>query len=133
MHIYEPCNIHPTAKIGTNTKIGAFCDIGKNVVIGKNCNIQAHVTISNNCQIGNHVFIGPNTSLLNTQIPVGNYHNSPKSPVVIEDDVRIGGGCVILPSVTVKKGAFVGAGSVVTKNVEVNTLVVGNPARKLLK
>lgn len=114
--IYRPCYIHPSAKIGEDTKIGAFCDIGKNVVIGKNCNIQAHVTISNGCKIGNNVFIGPNTSLLNDK-----YMDGKLEPVVVENDVKIGGGVTVLPRVTIGEGALIGAGATVTKNVAAKT------------
>ena len=50
-------------------------------------------------------------------------------PVVINDDAWIGTHAVIMPGVTIGKGAIVGAGSIVTKNVEAYTVVVGNPAR----
>ena len=125
--IYSPTYVHDTAEIGEGTKIGAFCDIGRNVKIGKNCNIQCHVTISNGCKIGNNVFIGPNTSLLNDKYPI----SKRLSPVIIEDNAVIGGGVIILPNVKIGKGAVVGAGSVVTRDVPPNTVVCGNPARKI--
>jgi acetyltransferase-like isoleucine patch superfamily enzyme len=122
--IYEPSNIHTSAKIGDGTKIGAFVDIGKDVVIGKNCSIQAHVTISNGCKIGNNVFIGPNTSLLNDKYPPSDV----LSPVIVEDKAVIGGGCIILPNVRIGEGANIGAGSVVVHEVGPQCLVFGNPA-----
>ena len=125
--IYPPTYVHDTAEIGEGTKIGAFCDIGKNVKIGKNCNIQCHVTISNGCKIGNNVFIGPNTTLLNDKYPI----SKNISPVIVEDNAVIGGGVIILPNVKIGKGAVVGAGSVVTKDVPPDTVVSGNPARKI--
>lgn len=124
--IYQPSYIHPSAKIGKGTKIGAFCDIGKNVVIGEDCLIEAHVTISNGCKIGNHVFIGPNTSLLNDKYPVSNKI----TPVTIDDKVIIGGGVIILPNVHIHSYVIVGAGSVVTKDIPEGIVVWGNPARK---
>jgi acetyltransferase-like isoleucine patch superfamily enzyme len=51
--------------------------------------------------------------------------------IIINDDVWIGAGCIILPGVTIGKGAVIAAGSVVTKNVAENAIVVGNPARFL--
>ena len=115
-NIYPPCNIHKSATIGEGTKVGAFCDIGKDVKIGKGCNIQAHVTISNGCQLGDHVFIGPNTSLLNDK-----YMDGTIEPVVVEDGATIGGGVTILPRVWIGKGAFIGAGAIVTKDVPADT------------
>ena len=51
------------------------------------------------------------------------------APVIIEDDVLIGANAVILEGIRIKKGAVVGAGAIVTKDVEANCVVVGNPAR----
>jgi len=123
--VWEPTYIHPTAQIGEGTRIGKFCDIGKNVVIGKNCIVQCQVSISNECKIGNNVFLGPKVTLLNDK-----HINGKIAPVIIEDGAKIGGATVILPNVRVGKGALVGAGSVVTKNVEPNIMVYGNPARQ---
>jgi maltose O-acetyltransferase len=50
-------------------------------------------------------------------------------PIVIEENVWIGGSAILLPGVTVGRNAVVGAGAVVTRNVPANTVVVGNPAR----
>lgn len=127
--VYQPTRIDPSAQIGEGTKIGAFCDIGKNVVIGKHCIIQAHVTISNECKIGDYVFIGPNTSLLNDKyIDLG---DDTLHPVVVKDCAKIGGGCTILPDVTLGENCEVGAGSVVTKDVHRWMLVYGNPAEQV--
>lgn len=122
---YKPVYIHPSARISKGTRIGAFCDIGKNVVIGKDCTIECHVTISNSTKIGDRVFIGPNTSLLNRKYP----RRGIEEPAIVDDDVIIGGGATILPRVRIGCGAFVGAGSVVTKDVCSGQLVYGNPAR----
>jgi maltose O-acetyltransferase len=50
-------------------------------------------------------------------------------PVVIEENVWIGGGAILLPGVTIGRNAVVGAGAVVSRNVPANTVVAGNPAR----
>jgi acetyltransferase-like isoleucine patch superfamily enzyme len=115
-------------KIGDRTRVGSFVDIGKNVIIGCNCSIQTHVTISNGCQIGNNVFIAPNTTLLNDKFPVSERLNPP----IIEDNAVIGGCAVILPNVRVGKGAVVGAGSIVSKDVDPETVVKGVPIRLMM-
>lgn len=116
------------AKIGDKTKIGSFCDIGKNVVIGKNCNIQTHATISNGCRIGNNVFLGPNTTILNDKFP---YSNCITPPTICEGAI-VGGAAVILPKVTVGKNSVIAAGSVVTKDVSSEIVVMGVPAKKIM-
>lgn len=115
-------------KIGEGTLIGSFVDLGKDVILGKNCNIQAHVTISNGCILGDDVFIAPNSSLLNDKYPKSSF----MTPPVIKDGARIGGGVTILPGVTVGEKAVVGGGSVVTKDVQPNTVVAGCPAKKVM-
>lgn len=114
--------------IGDRTVIGSFCDIGKRVKIGSDCVIQAHVTISNECQIGDNVFIGPNTSLLNDKFP----YSRCLTPVIVEDNVVIGGCVTILPAVKVGRGAIIAAGAVVTKDVPALTVVKGIPARPVM-
>ena len=120
--------IGDNTRIGDETRIGSFCDIGCGVKIGRNCSIQAHVTISNGCIIGDNVFIGPNASILNDKYPIGKL-----TPPIIEDDVIIGGGSLILPNITVGKGAVIAAGSIVTRDVEAGVAVKGAPAKPFMK
>ena len=122
---YGDVSIKNNVSIDKKTKIGEYCVIGENAKIGKGCRIMYHVTICKDAQIGNNVFIGPNTSLLNDKYPPSKNSNPP----IIEDNVIIGGGCTILPGVKIESGAFVGAGSVVTKHIKSKTIVFGNPAR----
>ena len=82
------------------------------------------VSVSNGCKVGDRVFIGPGARLLNDKYMDGNI-----TPVTVEDDVKIGGGAIILPGVLLGKGCLVGAGAVVTANVPPYTIVYGNPAK----
>jgi UDP-2-acetamido-3-amino-2,3-dideoxy-glucuronate N-acetyltransferase len=116
-------------RIGDGTSVGSFCDIGKNVTIGRNCNIQAHVTISNGCVLGDNVFVAPNRTLLNDKYP----KSSLLTPPVIMDNVIIGGGVTILPNVVLGESSVVGGGSVVTKDVPARSVVMGDPAREIMK
>jgi UDP-2-acetamido-3-amino-2,3-dideoxy-glucuronate N-acetyltransferase len=121
--IYQP-TVNRAKSIGEGTKIGAFCDLGSDVIIGKNCNIQSHVILSNGTIVGDNVFIAPNVTILNDK-----YMDGRVTPVTIGNEVKIGGSCVLLPNVKIGNNAFVGAGSVVTKDVPPGKAVVGNPAR----
>lgn len=114
--------------IGAHTKVKHYVEIQGDVSIGTNCKIESFVFISSGAIIGNRVFIGPHTMLLNDLHPrsLGNWKIT---PVIIEDDVSVGGGATLLPGVTLHEGCRVGAGAVVVKDVPVHVTVVGNPAK----
>ena len=112
-----------------STKVGAYCDIG-NPNIGQDCKIQCHVSIPPGWKIGNRVFIGPGARFANDRYPNLSRKKFIPKGGTIADDVVIGMGALILP-VTIGKGAVIGAGAVVTKNVPPYTTVVGNPAREI--
>jgi acetyltransferase-like isoleucine patch superfamily enzyme len=108
----------------------------ENMVLGDNVTIDSftHIWGQGGIRIGNRVMIASNTSITT----LTHDHSKEcmqktllKKEIVIEDDVWIGAHCTILPGVTIGKGAVVGAGSVVTKNVEPYAIVVGAPARLL--
>ena len=86
-----------------------------------------HVTI------GDHVLIGPSVSLYSVGHPLDLEERAAGwefgIPIIIEDHVWIGGGCTILPGVTIGRGSVIGAGSVVTKSIPPMSLAVGNPCR----
>ena len=116
-----------------------YCDIGENIFIGKNCFLNYNCTILDmtKVNIGNNVLIAPNVVISAVTHP-----KSPKDrlkircykkEVNIEDDVWIGANATIMPGVTIKKGAVVGAGAVVTKDVEPYTIVAGVPAKEIGK
>ena len=137
--IYDFVNLYGCS-IGDNTKIGTFVEIQKGVVIGKNCKISSHSFICEGVSMGNGVFIGHQVAFINDKYPKAiNPDGSMQTEkdwtlmkTLVKDEASIGTGAVILGGITIGKGATVGAGSVVTKDVEDYTTVVGNPA-KLLK
>lgn len=141
--VESDCTIHPTAKIiipelvniygckiGAMSKVGPFVEIQRGAEIGEWVSIESHTFICDKVKIGDRVFIGHNVTFTNDIFPKIMYPYSLEA-TVIEDDVSIGSGAILLP-VRIGKHAMVGAGSVVTKDVEALSIVVGNPA-KLIK
>jgi len=122
--------------IGDNTKIGAFVEVQKNAHIGKNCKISSHTFICEGVSIADDVFIGHNVTFINDKFPhatngTGTLQNEKDWKVeqtMVKKGASIGSGATILCGIIIGENAIVGAGSVVTKNVEPNTIVAGNPA-----
>ena len=125
--------------IGDNTKIGAFVEIQKNATIGKNCKISSHTFICEGVIIEDNVFIGHNVTFINDTYPrATNADGSLQTEkdwkverTTVKQGASIGSGATILANLTVGERAIVGAGSVVTGDVPADTIVAGNPARKL--
>lgn len=145
-------NIHPlsdvhTKDIGRNTLVWQFCVVLERAKIGANCNICAQVLIENDVIIGDNVtiksgvqlwdglrvednvFIGPNVTFTNDKFPRSKQYPDQFPQTILRKGCSIGGGAVILPSVTIGEAAMVGAGAVVTRSVPDRAIVVGNPAR----
>jgi acetyltransferase-like isoleucine patch superfamily enzyme len=122
--------------IGDETKVGSFVEIQKNAVIGKRCKISSHSFICEGVQIGDNTFIGHNVTFINDKYPqaindLGELKTENDWEVVrtyIGNKVSIGSGATILCGLQIGDGAVIGAGSVVTKDVQAGTIVAGNPA-----
>ena len=124
---------------------------GKNVNIEKGASFSSRCTIGNNsgigikaqigvCHIGDNVMMAPDVVILSqnhmfdrTDIPMNRQGVSEEKPVFIGNDVWIGQRVIILPGVHVGDGAIIGAGSVVTHDVNSYDIVAGNPARVIKK
>lgn len=129
--IYDFVNLYE-CEIGDDTQIGTFVEVQKNVKIGKKCRIQSHTFICEGVTIEDEVFIGHGVMFINDKKPsIENTLNKTwkLEKVLIRKGAVIGTGAIILGGITVGEHAFIGAGAVVTKSVNANTIVIGNPAR----
>ena len=148
--IHKSSFIDKPCKIGKGTKIWHFSHIMKNSNIGKDCKIGQNVLISENVIIGNNVKIQNNVSLYTGVIceddvflgPSMVFTNviNPRSSVNRRNDyistkvmkgATIGANSTIVCGNKIGKYAFIGAGSVVTKDVPNYALVVGNPSKQI--
>jgi acetyltransferase-like isoleucine patch superfamily enzyme len=124
-------------KINDGTKLGTFVEVQKGATIGKNCKISSHTFICEGIHIGDGCFVGHGVLFINDKHPRavnpdGSMQNDEDWELLetfIEDNVSIGSGAVIMGGIRIGKGAMIGAGAVVTKDVEKNTTVAGVPAR----
>jgi acetyltransferase-like isoleucine patch superfamily enzyme len=136
--IYDFVNLYG-CEIGDNTQIGTFVEIQKGSKVGKNCKIQSHTFICKGVTIEDNVFIGHNVTFINDRFPRATTADGTLQrqadwvcePTLVKRGASIGSSATLLSGITVGENAIVGAGSVVTKDVPANTIVVGNPARIL--
>jgi UDP-2-acetamido-3-amino-2,3-dideoxy-glucuronate N-acetyltransferase len=122
----------------SGTRIGERCNIGQNVVIGGNvivgngCKIQNNVSIYEGVELEDDVFCGP--SMVFTNVFTPRSHVSRKNeylPTLVRQGATIGANATIICGNEIGAFAFIGAGSVVTKPVVSQALMVGNPAKRI--
>ena len=124
--------IREQSVIGNSCVIGQLTSLNYNVEIGNNSKLMAYTRISGNCKIGNNVFIGVGVIAPNdNNIANRQYSASETKSAMIEDNVSIGSGAIILPNLKIGNGSLIGAGAVVTNDVEENSQVMGMPARHI--
>jgi len=153
--IHSSADVSPKAKIGDNTRvwhqvqireganIGENCILGKGVYVDFDVSIGSNVKIQNGCfvfhgaTLEDGVFLGPGVILTNDKNPRAiNTDGSLKKDddwnvgrTTIKKGASLGAGSIILPGVTVGEFAMAGSGAVVTKDVPPHAIVVGSPAR----
>jgi maltose O-acetyltransferase len=120
---------------GTELRPPLRVDYGSNISVGARCFANYGLVALDvaTITIGDDVQMGPNVQLLTPTHPVEPGPRRDKweaaRPIVIGDNVWLGGGAVVLPGVTIGENTVVGAGAVVTRDLPANVVAVGNPAR----
>lgn len=129
-----------------------FCDYGNNIFIGNNTEINHNCVFldCNTITIGCNVLIAPSVQLYTAFHPIKaneriiapkegdtqngmNFCLTKSAPIVIGNNVWIGGGSIVLPGVTIGENAVIGAGSVVTHDIPADVVAYGNPCRIVRK
>ena len=130
--IWHFCHVLAGTVIGENCSIGQNVMIGPRVKVGNGCKIQNNVSLYDGVELSDDVFCGPSCVFTNV--------NNPRANVSRKDEfrtTRVGRGVSIGANATIVCGhllgeyCFIGAGSVVTKDVPAFALMVGNPARRI--
>lgn len=116
------------AKIGDNCNVNSNCFIENEVVIGNNVTIKSGVQVWDGVTIENNVFIGPNVTFTNDLIPRSKVYQGVEK-TLIKHHASIGANSTIIAGIEIGEFAFIGAGSVVTKNIAAYTVWYGNPAK----
>jgi len=130
--VVQPVNLYECI-IGEDSFIGPFVEVQKGVEVGKRCKIQSHSFICELVTIGDDCFISHGAMFINDRFEGGGAAGGDESKwerTVVEDDVAIGTNATILP-VRICSGAVIGAGAVVTKDIDEPGVYAGNPARRL--
>ena len=127
--VVEPVNIYG-CKIGNSVFIGPFVEIQKNSKIGDNTRIQSHSFICEKVTIGNKCFISHGVMFVNDLVNSGKINRNSKQfkKTIIGNNVTIGSNTTILP-IKISNNIVVGAGSTVTKDLNIKGIYAGNPAK----
>lgn len=129
--IWHFSHISSTAIIGSNVVIGQNVFVAGNVSIGNNCRIQNNVSIFEGVELDENVFCGPSMVFTNVKNPRAEINKKNQfQKTLIGKGVTLGANCTIVCGVKIGKYAFIGAGALITKNVNDFALFVGNPGRQ---
>jgi len=123
--------IREDARIGRNCVLSKDVYIDHDVVVGDDCKIQNSVSVYSGVTLEDGVFVGPNACFTNDRVPRARNADWQVTETLVQHGASIGANATIVCGVTIGEYAMVGAGSVVTKDVEPFALVMGNPARQV--
>jgi len=120
------------ARIGRNVSLGQNVFVGNRVTIGDRCKIQNNVSVYDGVTLEDGVFCGPSMVFTNVYNPRGLIERKDEyRETMVRKGATLGANCTIVCGVTVGEYAFVGAGAVVSRDVQPFALMVGVPARQI--
>lgn len=131
-HIWHWVHVSAGARIGEHCSLGQNVFIGNKVIIGNNVKIQNNVSIYDNVTLEDDVFCGPSmvfTNVYNPRSAISRKHEY--RDTLVKKGATLGANCTIVCGVTIGRHAFIGAGSLVNRDVPDYALFVGVPARQI--
>ena len=133
--IWQNCQILSGAKIGKNCVVGHNCLISSKAKLGDGVKLESNIDVWDLITLENYVFIGPSAVFTNDPNPRAKYPKSKFSQygkwlsTLVKEGASIGANATIICGNTIGKWAFIGAGTVVTKDVPDYAIVIGVPAK----
>lgn len=130
--IWHFSHVQSGAKIGENCVLGQNVNVGNNVTIGNFVKIQNNVSVYEGVTLEDYVFCGPSMVFTNILDPRSKYPQVGSKfyvKTLVREGASLGANCTIVCGHTIGRFAFVGAGTVVTKDVPDYALVIGNPGK----
>ena len=120
------------ARIGDGCSLGQNVYVGNRVVIGNNVKIQNNVSVYDDVVLEDDVFCGPSMVFTNVYNPRSAVSRKEEyRTTLVRKGATLGANCTVVCGVEIGEGAFVGAGSLINRNVAPYALMVGNPARQI--
>ena len=132
--IWHFSHIQSGSIIGEGCIFGQNVNVGNNVIIGNKCKVQNNVSIYEGVELEDYVFCGPSVVFTNILFPRSEFPQKGSEfyqETLVKKSASIGANATILCGITIGTYAFIGAGSVITKNVPDFALILGNPGRQV--
>lgn len=132
--IADLATVRERVTVGEKTIVGRGVAIENDCTVGRNCKLETNCYITAYSELGDYVFIAPYVVTTNDNYMARSKERYDKfKGVTIKDGGRVGANSTILPGKTIFEDGTVAAGSIVSKDVEKESLVVGSPAKELRK
>lgn len=131
--IWHFCHVMPTARIGAHCSFGQNVFVADNVEIGDNVKIQNNVSVYEGVELEKDVFCGPSVVFTNVRTPrsaVPRNTSEDYDRTLVRRGATLGANCTVVCGVTIGEHALIGAGAVVTADVQPHALMLGVPARQ---
>lgn len=129
--IWHFCHVMAGAQIGEDCSFGQNCFVAGSVVVGKGVRVQNNVSLYDGVVLEDNVFCGPSAVFTNVSRPRSEFPTATREQTLVQQGATIGANATITCGVRLGQYCFVGAGSVVTRDVPDYALVVGVPAERV--